>query len=228
MPDDVRIQAEFDRLMSSARANRMRGDYGRAAEDIRRVLKLRPEDLDAREFAADMLMVAGKDEQAAEEYKRILEEDKSRASAEEKYAKAVLHIAEQRRQRDLLNQMLEEPGKYRTPPRNPALAALLSAAAPGLGHAYCGQYVKGAVFFVSAMVSWLLFYASSPSVPDYSGLAPRVREVVTTGGFLCRFVQELSAPAVLFLCVTAILYIYALVNAVNAAEKTRKDTSEPE
>ena len=160
--DDVRKQAEYERLMHLAHVNRMRGDYAQAAVQIKQALELRPDDLDAREFAADILFARGELEKAAEHYKAIHEADPSRASAEEKFAKATLQIAEGKRQKDLLRMMIEDPtafrSQYQPPPRRPVVAAILSGI-PGLGHVYCGQLVKGIVIFAGSALCWLLFFA---------------------------------------------------------------------
>ena len=125
--DDLRKQAEFDRFMSAARVERMRGDYHRAAASVQQALRIRPEDADAREFAADVIAALGQPEKAAEVYKELFHDDPSRIGAEEKYAKATLQIAEGKRQRELLTHISDHPAKFAPPPRNPLIAAVLSS-----------------------------------------------------------------------------------------------------
>jgi tetratricopeptide (TPR) repeat protein len=196
-PDDLKTQVEFDRHMTAARVYRNRGDYAKAGEEIQQALKLRPADLDAREFAADVIFAHGDIEKAAEHYKSILEVDPSRSSAEEKYAKAILQIAEAERQKKLLQEMIEQPGKTRTPPRSAVLAALVSIA-PGFGQIYCTQYVKGMITFAAWSLSWLLCLAFV-GPPD----------------------QRLSVPTLFFGCLATSIHLYALVDAVSQAERTR-------
>ncbi|MCL5103764.1 MAG: tetratricopeptide repeat protein [Armatimonadetes bacterium] len=195
--DDVRKQAEFDRFISAARVERMRGDYMRAAASVQQALKIRPEDAEAREFAADVLAALGQLEKAAEVYKKLFHEDASRASAEEKYAKVTLRIAEGKRQQELLLHLADQPAKFAPPPRSPFIAAVLSAA-PGFGQIYCGQFTRGAIIFVVSMISWFFFSLCAPSISDLKNISPM---------------------AVIFASVAVSLQVYALVDATVLANK---------
>lgn len=205
-------KAEFDRLMTAATVFRRRGDYGQATQTIKQALQIFPEDIAAREFAADMIYAHGNVEKAAEHYKSILEAEPGRASAEEKYAKAILELSEGERQRGLVKLMVENPGKFRPiQPKNAGIAVLLTLA-PGLGHIYCGQYVKGiAIFGVWLLACVLFMFSLDPG----AGVAQRV----TTA-------SAISA------CVAGSIQIYALLSAAQDAEKTKsgkdKDPSEPQ
>ncbi|MDH7600746.1 MAG: tetratricopeptide repeat protein [Armatimonadota bacterium] len=209
----VRKQAEFERLFLAARVCRMRGDYQQAQALINQALQLQPENLDAREFAADILFARGELEKALEEYKSILQVDRSRASAEEKYAKIVVELAEAKRQKELLKKAIENPqlfkSSYSLPPRSPLVAAVLSGI-PGLGHVYCGQYTKGVLLFLSVTISWLIFLTVRPNV---SGSPDPI----------ARFVQNLNVTAVFFLCLALTLHLYALLDASLAAERSHRD-----
>ncbi|MGC8863604.1 MAG: tetratricopeptide repeat protein [Armatimonadota bacterium] len=211
-PEDVRKQAEFERLFRAARINRKRGDYREAEQLIHRALEIKPDDLEAREFAADILYARGEIEKAAQEYKAIFEAEPSRASAEEKFARATIEIAEAKRQKDLLRLMIENPQAFRAtyelPPRSPLMASILSGL-PGLGHVYCGQVVRGIVIFLIVTFSWLLFFALRPSVGASSNPIER-------------FVQELDVWAIIFLCVAVFTHVYAIVDAAVAAERSGK------
>ena len=210
--EDVKKHSEFERLITAAHVYRRRGEYSQAEQTIREALDISPSDTEAREFAADMLFARGELEEAAEEYKRISEQDESRPSAEEKYATAILQIAEGKRQQELLKEMLENPAKFRAPARSPLLAALISTA-PGFGHLYCGQLVKGVVLFVGAMFFWLLFYAFSPPVNTSLGVQERIYA----------FATNMSVPALFFLCVAIFMHIYAFVDAAVLADSTRQN-----
>jgi tetratricopeptide (TPR) repeat protein len=218
--EDAKRQAEFDRLFRAAHVSRTRGDYEQAERLIGQALDLRPGDSEAREFAADLLFARGELEKAAEEYKSIYDADPSRTSAEEKFAKATVQIAEGKRQKDLLRLMIEDPGAFRStyelPPRSPLLAALLSGI-PGLGHVYCGQTVKGIVLFLAVSFSWLLFFALRPNVGGF-------------GDPIARFVHNLNAAAVIFLCLAVFTHMYAFADAAVTAERVSKglkDLAEP-
>ena len=213
--DAAATKAEFDRLMTAATVYRRRGDYAQATQAVKQALQILPDNIDAREFAADMIYAHGDVQKASEHYKAILETEPGLASAEAKYAKAILELAEAERQRELVKLMIDNPAKQsRTAPRNPAVAALLSIA-PGFGHIYCGLYVTGMALFGGWVLAWLLFFAT---------LSPSVGVQIT---------HKLTAPSVAFGCIAAALHIYALMSAAQQAEKTKsgKDTknlSEPE
>lgn len=212
--DQAGNKAEFDRLMTAATVYRRRGDYAQATQAVKQALHLSPDDVDAREFAADMIYAHGDVEKASEHYKAILEGEPGRASAEAKYAKAILEIAEAKRQRDLIQYMVENPGKSRVMHRSPAVAALLSIA-PGFGHIYCGLYVTGMALFCGWVLAWLLFFGT---LGESAGV---------------QITQKLTASSTAFACIAASLHIYALISAAQQAEKTNlgkdgKDPSEPQ
>ena len=214
--DDVRKQAEFERLITAARVHRMRGDYTMAEQTIRQSLEINPADIGALEFAADMLFARGELEKAADEYKRLFEQNKSRTSLEAKYAKATLQIAEGKRQKDLLQDLLDNPSKYRAPARSPLVAAIISTA-PGFGQIYCGQLVRGIVLFMATMMSWLLCYALTPKVADL-----RMQDRLTF------FTRNMDPWAILFACAAIAIHVYAFVDATVLAGKSRESKdSEP-
>ena len=213
--DQANKKAEFDRLMTAATVYRRRGDYAQATQAVKQALQILPDNIDAREFAADMIYAHGDVQKASEHYKAILEIEPGRASAEAKYAKAILELAEAQRQRELVKSMIDNPSKQpRSAPRNPAVAALLSIA-PGFGHIYCGLYVTGIALFGGLVLAWLLFFAT---------LSSSVGVQIT---------NKLTAPSVAFGCIAAALHIYALMSAAQQAEKMKsgkdgKNLSEPE
>jgi tetratricopeptide (TPR) repeat protein len=213
--DQSKKKAEFDRLMTAATVYRRRGDYAQATQTVKQALTILPDNIDGREFAADMIYAHGDVQKASEHYKAILEIEPGRASAEAKYAKAILELAEAQRQQDLIKYMLENPGKSQTMQhRNPAVAAMLSIA-PGFGHIYCGLYVMGMALFCGWVFAWLLFFWTLGD---------------SVGG---QITQKLTASSTAFACIAAALHIYALVNAAQQAEKVNsgkngKSLSEPE
>lgn len=205
---DPSTAAEFERLMTLAQINRRRGDYTQALEQTRQALALWPDSLDAQELAADILYAQGKWEESLDRYKAIKEKDPSRASAEEKFARVTLQIAEGKRQQELMKQVLENPGAFRLPKRNPAVAAVLSGIA-GLGHVYCGNLRKGAILFAATTLSWLVFLSLTPPVAAYPSAADRI----------VRFTQDMGVMAWVFLLLALVLQMYAIVNAAMTAEK---------
>lgn len=199
-PDAVGDRSEFDRLMTAARVYRRRDDYAAATKAVQQALTILPDDLDAREFAADMIYAHGDLQKAIDYYKAILETDPKRASAETKYAKTILELAEGHRQRELVQQMLENPTRLQVAHRNPAIAALLSIA-PGFGHIYCGLYTVGIALFCGWVFAWMLFFWT---------LGESVGVQMTS---------RLTAASTAFACIAAALHIYALVGAAQQAER---------
>lgn len=211
--DSAKNQAEFDRLMTAANVFRRRGDYPQATQTIKQALQLRPADMDAREFAADMLYAHGEVEKAAEYYKNILAEDSTRTSAEEKYAKAVLDIAEGKRQKDLLKMMIENPTQFHTTEKSATLAVIISAA-PGFGQIYCGQYLRGMVLLGAWLLALVLFILTLGSSSVNGQLLNRI-----------------TPSSLIFMCIAGMIHIYTLVDAAVQAEKVNKKakkSSEPE
>ncbi|NLN76076.1 MAG: tetratricopeptide repeat protein [Armatimonadetes bacterium] len=199
-PDAAANRAEFDRLMTAASVYRRRGDYAAATKSVQQALKLFPDNLDAQEFAADMIYAHGDIQKAADYYKAIMDIDPGRSSAETKYAKAILEIAEGQRQRELVQYMLDNPGKTSVERRNPTIAALLSIA-PGFGHIYCGLYTLGIALFCSWVLAWMLFFWM---LGESEGVA---------------FTSKLTASSTAFACIAAAVHIYALIGAAQQAEK---------
>jgi TM2 domain-containing membrane protein YozV len=211
MPDanDLRVKMQFDRLMTSARVYIKRGEMGKAGEAVVQALELRPGDLDARELAADMVLASGDVEKAAAHYKVLFSPERPRPSAEEKYAKAILQIAEEQYQREQLAQMLANPTKAAGPPRSPLLAAIASIG-PGFGQMYLGNFRRGVIFFGVVIISWMLFYYLSPPVGNFTQQnALTMRE----------FFGNMSASAVMFACIAAFAHVYAFIDAVMSAGK---------
>lgn len=211
-PSDMKTKALFDRALTSAQVSRMRGDYDEAARYIAQALEIDKANPDARELAADILFAKGKPEKAAAEYKRLFDEDQTRTSAEAKYAKAMLQIAEEKRQQELMRQMIENPGQFKpASPRSPWIAAAISIA-PGFGHIYCGQYTKGIGLLLGSMICWFLF---TLAMPDLSGYPPEMRSRI--------FIQSLSMFPVFFALVAVFIHIYALVDAPSVAAKIAEE-----
>jgi tetratricopeptide (TPR) repeat protein len=210
--DQAAKRAEFDKLMTAATVHRRRGDYAQATESVRQALVILPDNLDAREFAADMILAHGDVQKASEHYKAILEAEPGRASVEAKYAKAILELAEGDRQRGLVQEMLENPSKRPSlPPRSSTIAALLSIA-PGFGHVYSGQYATGGALFVGWVLAWMLFLFTLDSSTGVS------------------VVNRITGPSAAFACLACAIHIYAIVSSAREADRTTRgrDPSEPE
>jgi|GEM_PF-856855 len=210
--EQLKKQMEFDRNMSLANGFRSKGDYKQAEEMVISALSLFPENLNAREFAADILMARGELDKAAEHYKSLFTPEAPRPSAEEKYARAIVQIAEAKRQRTLLDQMLENPAKFRRQTANPYLAALLSIA-PGFGHIYAGKFRKGVTLFCIALFCWLMIYLLTPTVDQSLYLQNRASNFIT-GLF--------AFPTILFVLTSGVVGVYSVFDAAFTTDKERR------
>ncbi len=210
MPDanDLKNKMLFDRHITSARVFLKRGDMAKAGESVVQALELRPGDPDARELAADLVFAAGDLEKAAAHYKALFSPEKPRPSAEDKYARVVLRIAEEKYEREMLMQMVANPQKFSVGGRNPVLAAIASIG-PGFGQIYLGDFRRGAILFGVTMLSWLLFYYSTPPVGGLVDVRDR----------LSLFFSQMSPGAVVFACVAVFTHVYAFIDAVISSGK---------
>ncbi len=137
-------------LLRDANMLRRREKFVDAEAKCREALELSPKDGSALEMLGDVLQGVARIDEALAAYKRALEADPRRSSAEKKYADLLM------RQENWANYDPESS----TPP-NARLPVLLSLLLPGAGQFFYGSYVKGAVFLVlDALCIYLL--AGSP------------------------------------------------------------------
>jgi len=213
-PEDIKLAAEIDRLLSHSNVHRLRGEFIEAEDALREALSLDESRVDIHEMLADMLFARGQLDAAAEEYKKILEAHPDRVSAETKYAKVVLEKGEHEYEKRIAQEMIDNPGKYSSPPQHPLAAFLLSAAAPGAGQIYNGERVKGLIILGVFFLSVLILAFS----PDTGNLLRNV------GIWLNPSASSMKPPpvgpiVVLFSGILAFLYIYAVLDAVIASSK---------
>lgn len=210
--EQLKKQVELERMLNLAKGFRSRGDYGQAEELITKALQLAPNNLDVREFAADILFARGELEKAAEHYKELFTPEKPRPSAEEKYAKAIIEIAEGKRQRELLNKMLENPRQFRHGGMNPYVAAMISIA-PGFGHIYAGLFKKGLSLFLGSVLCWTMVFLTMPPTDITRNAQQRaVGFALGLGNF----------PTVIFVLIALGIGVYSIIDAVSVLEKRKK------
>lgn len=211
--EQLKKQMEFDRNMNLANGFRSKGDYSLAEEMVINALSLFPENLDAREFAADILMARGELDKAAEHYKSLFTVEDPRPSAEEKYAVAIVQIAEAKRQRSLLDQMLANPAKFRKQTANPYIAFVMSMAAPGFGQIYAGKLRKGITLFCVALFCWLVIYLLTPNIDQSLSIPARAYAFVN---------GLLAFPAFIFVAAAIGIGVYASIDAAFSTDKERR------
>lgn len=215
-PEDLKRRAEIERLLSSANVYRLRGELVSGEDCIRQVLELDPENRQAQELLADFLYARGQLDEAAEKYKTLLERE-PRASLESKYAKTVLEIGEREHQKILTRDMLENPSKYTQVKRNGAIAVILSIVAPGFGHVYFGDYVKGLILLGIFLFSWIIVAFS----PGTSLFVQQVGDYVKHPSLGLNY-NLLNPLAILFVGVGVFTYIYALIDTAVIAGKSNE------
>lgn len=200
-------EREAERLLAAANLHRMRGQFAEAEEKCKQALSIMPNDPVIHEMLGDLLHESGKLDAALAEYRAALDLAPGKPSAETKFAKVTLEIAEREREKALAKDMLENPHKYTSRQKNPG-RALLFALIPGLGQFYNGDMVK-------ALIIWgafLLFFISWAIPHQYP------RGIRTVGEFIYH-----THPVVLLFGIIAFMaYIYGIVDAPISAGKSSK------
>ena len=137
---------KFNEAMRRAKACWTNKDYQSAGKFLTEALTLYPKDLDAREMAADILLLNGKVKEAGREYKAIYDEDNTRGYCEEKYAKCVLQAYNSE---EKIRQMEAElHGEAPKSDKTNGYMTFLSCLIPGLGRIINEDFLIGAIIFV--------------------------------------------------------------------------------
>lgn len=175
-------------LLRDASMLRRREKYRDAEVKAREALQLVPKDAAALELLGDILQGVARVDEAMAVYKRALEADPKRASAERKYGE--LLVLQQ-------NWDAADPEAMKGSSK---LAVMLSLLLPGLGQFHNGEIGKG-VFFLAldAVCTYLLAYS-----PFGFGGAHGHR--------------SLSLGLILCISITVVIYIVALVDTVHAGK----------
>lgn len=222
---DVRTRAERDRLLANANVARMRGDFAGMEEALRQAVALAGEDADLIELIGDALHGQGKLAEARDCYKKALDMQSGRASAETRFARVVLEIDEIERQKRESLLDLERP-RDRLRQRRRTGSAILALIFPGLGQLVNGEIVKGGVlmgvFIVSLIVLAVLpdtGYALRQVLVLFGGSSPAAGAARQGMGWLFPLVAGAAA----------FCWVYSIVDALTEATKDlaakRKDGS---
>lgn len=217
-PQELKRKDEIDRLITRANYHRMRQEFDRVEEVCAQILELDQNHPLAREWTIDALHERGKLEEAAAGYKKLMEEDPSNASAETKYAKVTLEMAELEREKELAREMLENPQKFVRPDRSPVTAMILSIVLPGLGHLYLRETIKSGILIGSFVICCAVL-AFSPG----TGELIRQLTMILAMGYgdqVDGAKQPIGVASALFAAFLAFTYIYAIIDAPIIATKS--------
>lgn len=162
----------FSGSITAAAIHFRRGNLSAALNECRAVLDTDSENLDARELLGEILAAQGQWDAAIAEFKRVLEAEPNRPSAERKLAEATLGRAGLK---DLAFAADSE-----TTPRNPSTAAILSLVFPGLGQLYNHQLVKGLITFAGGLTLVVFILWGVLVAPLQMGDRISVGETTTT------------------------------------------------
>ena len=142
---------KFNKYVNMSRASYNKKDYESARKHITSALEIFPDNLDARELNADILLASGETNLASSEYKAIYDRDKTRTQTEKKYAETVLALYNQEQEPKL--KVLLPPSINKTPLR--VGIYIMSFFVPGLTQILLGQRFKGVTIIT---INILLIY----------------------------------------------------------------------
>ena len=148
--DEYQKKRKFTDLMTRAKACFVNKDYVSCSEYLKEALSINPDDLDARELAADILLLNGKIKEAGKEYKAIYDADNTRGNCEEKYAKCVLQVYNSEEKIRQMEAMMH--GETPKSDRNSGYMIFLGCIIPGLGRVINEDYLIGALVFVLYLI----------------------------------------------------------------------------
>ncbi len=130
-------------LLREAQMLRKREHYPEAESKCREALNLIPKDAAALEFLGDLLQGLARIDEALAVYKRAIEANPKRYSAEKKYG-------------DLLVRQQNWSAADDSIPRNGFAAVLLSTLLPGAGQLHNGDIGKGVFFIITFLINVFL------------------------------------------------------------------------
>ena len=213
---DVTIRAERDRLLSDANVARLRRDFAAMEKACRDVIALTGEDGEIVELLGDALYGQGKGAEARDCYQKSAELASGRASAEVKYARLVLELAEAEREIQANLTELEHPGAHTRPSHHAAGSSILSILFPGLGQLVNGEYIKGGIL-LGVFVLCLTLIAV---LPDSRQLARQLSGSSSGAG------QGIPWTPLLFATIAIFCYVYSIIDAVTEAAKSSASGSQ--
>lgn len=135
-----------ERALSVASVHRRQGDYEAAWRALDDALAMAPEWAPVIELMGDLSLDQGDYEAAAQCYRRALQIEPRRATAEVGLGRALV-LAQAEAAPVTYDPVLER--------RQPSTAAALSVFIPGLGQAYANELGAGLAFFAGVLMLWI-------------------------------------------------------------------------
>lgn len=191
---------DVERLLTQVSVERARGNFVAAKRLVEEALQKAPQRADIHELLGDLFQALGDPKSALECYRRAKELAPERASAEEKMAQALLALEQP-----------TIPQEIPFLPKNPGLAATLSAVLPGAGQAYNEQWLKG--FVLCALTLSSAYYLISSYFQVFEPVLRGQTSDVSVG-------QIFFTLGAGFLALGA--WTYSIVNAYRTAKRFRE------
>ncbi len=171
--DDPRQDA-VSKAITVAQVHRRRGELEAAWRAIDDALAMAPEWPPLLELMGELNLDEGNLEAAVQCFRRALDAEPGRASAEVGLGRALLAA------QPATGESGPDPLLAR---RKPATAAVLSALVPGLGQAYANDLSRGVTFFLVTMLGWFVVANQYLVAMDRAGRG-RARSLLDLGGEL--------------------------------------------
>ncbi len=193
-------------LMGRATLARVRGDRQQALQLAQEALTLHERNYEVHEFIGDILMGLNRGADALNSFKRARELNPSRVELEDKVGRAAIQRGAVMDSMAHMQAVLEGRAPQE-PKRSTAIAAISSLLLPGLGQLYNGEFGKG-LGLIAAFLAFAL-----------PGILVTLRQVATSPGAAQDYLSLLRG-SVLWLAPLALIYLYAVADAVVRASRT--------
>jgi len=197
-------------LLREVYALRKREKYTEAIAKCREALGMVPSDAAALEMFGDLLQGVARTNEAMAAYKRAVEADPKRSSAERKYGDLLV------RQQHWVEPDTEEV------PKNPIAAGAFSLLIPGAGQIHNGQTLKGAILVgcaIASMIALLFLMRDKVGYATSVNLRPAPATTVKEKRVAIDWVGE--APVMACVLFYTTLSIGSAIDAAAFAHRTR-------
>jgi len=154
------VAADVEDALSKARVFVSRREASAALAVMDELLRKYPEHPKVLDAKGDILRELGKLEEARECYAKVISNHKGWISTEKKHAEVVFQLEQAKYATEtLMKEMsfaeLMNPAGVK---RSGGTAAFLSLLLPGFGQIYNGEFIKGIVMLLIAVISWVLLF----------------------------------------------------------------------